>query len=123
MVAIRFLDSGPGGPTRPSPGPAAVPIRLTPQGAHPTVQKSITGIGGPPAHRAARRRAGGLLGNTGIAGIAALRSVRTRSISPENFDGSPGGGGRATDGTGARAARDLGPGWKISPSVTIRGTS
>ncbi|MFE7651256.1 hypothetical protein ACFU6H_36820, partial [Streptomyces phaeoluteigriseus] len=51
--------------------------------------------------------------------LAALRTVQTRSISPENFDGSPGGGGRATEGTGAASARDLGPGWKISPSVDI----
>lgn len=51
--------------------------------------------------------------------IARLRHVHTRSISPENFDGAPGGGGRATSGTGADAARDLGPGWKISPSVDV----
>jgi hypothetical protein len=51
--------------------------------------------------------------------IARLRAVQTRSISPENFDGAPGGGGRATEGTGAACARDLGPGWKISPSVDI----
>ncbi len=55
----------------------------------------------------------------GLPGVARLRPVRTRSISPENFDGSPGGGGRATDGTRARAARDLGRGWKVSPSVRI----
>ena len=51
--------------------------------------------------------------------LARLREVRTRSISPENFDGSPGGGARATEGTGAACARDLGPGWKISPSVDV----
>lgn len=51
--------------------------------------------------------------------LSTLRARSTRSISPENFDGSPGGGGRATKGTGAEAARDLGPGWKISPSVEI----
>ena len=34
-------------------------------------------------------------------GIARLRDVTTRSISPENFDGGKGGGGRATEGTGA----------------------
>jgi len=45
--------------------------------------------------------------------------VRTRSISPETPDGAPGGGGRATTGTGAHNARDLGPGWKISPSMDI----
>jgi hypothetical protein len=55
----------------------------------------------------------------GTSDIARLRDRRTRSISPENFDGSAGGGGRATRGTGAASARDLGPGWKISPSVDV----
>ena len=56
---------------------------------------------------------------TGLGGLGRLRRVETRSISPENFDGAPGGGGRATEGTGASCARDLGPGWKISPSVDV----
>jgi hypothetical protein len=51
--------------------------------------------------------------------LARLRPVATRSISPENFDGARGGGGRATEGTGAISARDLGRGWKVSPSVDI----
>ena len=51
--------------------------------------------------------------------LARLRPVQTRSISPENPAGRPGGGARATEGTGAAAARDLGPGWKISPSVVV----
>lgn len=55
-----------------------------------------------------------------LSSIAGLRRLQTRSISPENFDGSVGGGGRATEGTGASCARDLGPGWKISPSVDIK---
>jgi hypothetical protein len=56
--------------------------------------------------------------------LARLRDgVETRSISPENVDGSKGGGGRATEGTGAGCAIDLGPGWKISPSVDINGES
>jgi hypothetical protein len=41
------------------------------------------------------------------------------SISPENPNGEKGKGGAATEGTGAKAARDLGKGWKISPSVDI----
>lgn len=57
--------------------------------------------------------------NDGLARVSTLRDVTTRSISPENVDGSPGGGGRATEGTGARAARDLGIGWKVSPSVVV----
>lgn len=47
--------------------------------------------------------------------LAALRPTVTRSISAENPDGAPGGGARATDGTGASFARELGPGWKVSP--------
>jgi hypothetical protein len=54
-----------------------------------------------------------------LGSISQRRLVSTRSISPENFDGSVGGGGRATEGTGAASARDLGPGWKISPSIDI----
>jgi len=48
-----------------------------------------------------------------------LADAESRSISPENPDGSVGGGGRATTGTGADAARHLGVGWKVSPSVDI----
>jgi hypothetical protein len=55
----------------------------------------------------------------GLGSLGRLRQVQTRSISAENFDGSPGGGGRATEGTGAACARDLGTGWKISPSVVV----
>jgi hypothetical protein len=54
-----------------------------------------------------------------LGNLARLSSAETRSISPENFSGAAGQGGRATDGTGAEAARDLGEGWKISPSVRI----
>lgn len=57
--------------------------------------------------------------NSGFDSISRLGTVRTRSISPENFDGSLGGGGRATEGTGAQASRDLGVGWKVSPSVDV----
>jgi len=48
-----------------------------------------------------------------------LSRAETRSISPENPTGGKGRGGMATEGTGAACARDLGRGWKISPSVTI----
>lgn len=51
--------------------------------------------------------------------IATLRAARTRCITPENPDGSPGGGARATEGPGAWAARELGRGWKVSPYVDI----
>ncbi|MGF6886150.1 hypothetical protein ABIA39_000117 [Nocardia sp. GAS34] len=48
-----------------------------------------------------------------------LDQGRTRSISPENPTGAPGAGGRATTGTGAGAAGDLGVGWKVSPSIDL----
>ena len=48
-----------------------------------------------------------------------LRSGQSFSVSAENPAGQKGGGARATEGTGARHARHLGPGWKISPSVSI----
>ena len=55
-----------------------------------------------------------------LGGVARLRpGVRTRSISPENPTGAPGAGGRATEGTGAGPARELGRGWKVSPSIEI----
>jgi len=51
--------------------------------------------------------------------LSRLSNAKTRSISPENFTGEPGMGGMATHGTGAQSARELGLGWKISPSVII----
>jgi hypothetical protein len=57
---------------------------------------------------------------SGVGDLFRLSRARSRSISPENFTGAKGQGGRATAGTGANAARDLGPGWKISPSVKIQ---
>ncbi|MEZ5557471.1 MAG: glycoside hydrolase family 172 protein [Pseudomonadales bacterium] len=54
-----------------------------------------------------------------LGNLALLSKARSRSISPENFSGAPGAAGMATQGTGAEAARDLGQGWKISPSVHI----
>ncbi|WP_059104360.1 glycoside hydrolase family 172 protein [Shouchella shacheensis] len=52
--------------------------------------------------------------------ISRLSKAKTRSISAENFKGEKGKGGMAVEGTGAQAARDLGLGWKISPSVEIQ---
>jgi hypothetical protein len=57
---------------------------------------------------------------TGVGDLSRLSRAKTRSISPENFTGAKGGGGQAINGTGARAARDLGKGWKVSPSVEIK---
>jgi hypothetical protein len=49
-----------------------------------------------------------------------LSHAKSRSISPENFSGAKGEGAKAITGTGSNAARDLGKGWKISPSVVIK---
>ncbi len=51
--------------------------------------------------------------------LAKRRESISFSISPENFTGEKGMGGRAVEGTGALCARELGLGWKISPSVDI----
>ena len=51
--------------------------------------------------------------------IARRSRAVSRSISPENFTGEKGGGGKATSGTGLAASGTLGQGWKISPSVVI----
>ncbi len=56
---------------------------------------------------------------TGMGSLSLLSNAKSRSISPENFDGKKGRGGMAEDGTGKSCARDLGTGWKISPSVRI----
>lgn len=55
----------------------------------------------------------------GLGTLSRLSSARTRSISPENRTGEKGKAAMATEGTGARAARDLGPGWKVSLSIEI----
>jgi Protein of unknown function (DUF2961) len=56
-----------------------------------------------------------------LGNLARLSDAETRSISAENFSGAKGEGGRATEGTGAIPARELGQGWKISPSINIEG--
>jgi hypothetical protein len=52
-----------------------------------------------------------------------LSNAKTRSISPENFSGEKGKGGMATKGMGESASRELGKGWKVSPSVVIKSKS
>ncbi|UTW54691.1 glycoside hydrolase family 172 protein [Kordiimonas sp. SCSIO 12610] len=54
-----------------------------------------------------------------LGNLSRLSSAKSRSISAENKTGAPGKGGMATEGTGAVAARDLGQGWKISPSIEV----
>lgn len=58
--------------------------------------------------------------DVGLNNLYRLSSAKTRSISPENFNGAKGKAGMATTGTGANPGSDLGKGWKISPSVVIK---
>ena len=55
-----------------------------------------------------------------MSNIFRLSDAKTRSISPENFNGEKGKGGMATKGTNEWNARELGQGWKVSPSVEIK---
>jgi len=59
------------------------------------------------------------LGNN-LGALSRLSEAKSRSISPENFTGAKGAGGMATEGEGARSARELGQGWKVSPCIKIR---
>jgi hypothetical protein len=54
-----------------------------------------------------------------LGNLSLLSAARSRSISPENPTGEPGRGGASTDGPARNAARDLGPGWKMSPYVIV----
>jgi hypothetical protein len=54
-----------------------------------------------------------------MATLSKLSKAKSRSISAENFTGEAGKGGMATEGTGAMPGRDLGLGWKMSPSIEI----
>jgi hypothetical protein len=58
--------------------------------------------------------------NNNLGNLYRLSDAKTYSISPENPTGEKGKGGAATDGTGAKAARELGQGWKLSPSIVIQ---
>ena len=58
--------------------------------------------------------------NSNMGNLCKLTTAVTRSISPENFTGEKGNGATAQTGTGSRASRDLGKGFKVSPSVIIK---
>ncbi|MFQ5809808.1 MAG: glycoside hydrolase family 172 protein [Armatimonadota bacterium] len=58
-----------------------------------------------------------------LGSLPRLSGAKTRSLSAENPTGEKGKGGMATEGTGAGCARDLGQGWKVSPSVRIEAGS
>ena len=57
----------------------------------------------------------------GLGNLARVSNAETRSISAENFTGEKGKAGMALEGTGAACARELGQGWKLSPSINIKG--
>jgi hypothetical protein len=59
--------------------------------------------------------------DAGLGNLYRASKAKSRSISPENFTGEKGQGGKSTDGPAAAgAARDLGQGWKVSPYVQIK---
>jgi hypothetical protein len=77
-------------------------------------------VAGRRRDREAKRMSEGFSGlGLHLGNLSRLSDARSRSISPENFTGEKGKAGMATEGTGAAAARDLGRGWKISPSVRV----
>lgn len=63
-----------------------------------------------------------------IGNIFRMSNAQTRSISPENFTGEKGKGGMArleekderNKANAAKAARDLGQGWKVNPFIVIK---
>jgi len=59
---------------------------------------------------------------TGMDHLYRLSDAKARSISPENFTGEKGKGGMATleEGSAAKAARELGQGWKVNPYIHIQ---
>src|SRR5207249_1374831 len=57
--------------------------------------------------------------NMSLGNLSRLSGAKTRSISAENFTGEKGKAGMATEGTGSTQARELGQGWKVSPSIRI----
>jgi hypothetical protein len=59
--------------------------------------------------------------NTHMGNLYKLSGAKSRSISPENFTGEKGKGGMATlkEGSAAKAARELGQGWKVNPYIHI----
>lgn len=51
--------------------------------------------------------------------LSRLSPARTRSISAENPRGEKGRAAMGMEGTGAHSARNIGEGWKVSPSVVV----
>ncbi len=61
--------------------------------------------------------------NMNLGNLSRLSNAESRSISPENMTGEKGKAGMATEGTGKSPSRELGQGWKVSPSVQIKAKS
>ena len=57
--------------------------------------------------------------NNSMSTLHLLSNAETHSVCMENPTGEKGKGGKAETGTGDRCARELGRGWKISPSYVI----
>jgi len=55
-----------------------------------------------------------------LGNLPLLSAAKSCSISPENLTGEKGRGGMAQEGTGAHFARELGVGWKVSPSLLVK---
>ena len=81
----------------------------------------LVGLGPSASLFAQAPAAGGLESN--LSNLFQLSHAQSRSISPENFHGEKGKAGMATEGTGKGAARELGQGWKVSPSVAVKAQS
>jgi hypothetical protein len=58
--------------------------------------------------------------DVGLGNLYRTSNAKSRSLCPENFTGEKGKAAMATEGTGKNAARELGQGWKVSPSVRIK---
>jgi hypothetical protein len=54
-----------------------------------------------------------------LGNLSLLSNAKTRSISAENPTGEKGKGAMSATGTGEHCARDLGIGWKVSPSIRL----
>ena len=92
----------------------AIILRLSRQTAN-LLPRLLLAFGLAGALRAADMPPTGVLAN-----LSRISAAESRSISPENLTGEKGQGGMATNGTGKSNARDLGQGWKVSPSVSIK---
>jgi hypothetical protein len=57
---------------------------------------------------------------TSLESLAMLSSAKSRAITAENPTGEAGKGAMSDKGTGKGASRELGVGWKVSPSVVIK---